>query len=98
MTLLYIKKFRYNRNVGVFLIFLLLSTFFWFLNELENEYVTNITYPIKYENPPQDKMFVGNMPSYLELEIKGTGFKLLEYKLGKEMMPIEFEVTSYNLR
>jgi YbbR domain-containing protein len=97
-SLLYVKNFRYNRNVGVFLFFLLLSTIFWFFNELENVYVSNISYPVKYTDPPKDKIFVGNLPSHLDLKIRGTGFKLLEYRIGKELMPIEFQVNSYNLK
>ena len=96
--LLYIKNFRYNRNVGAFLFFLLLAIILWFLNELENTYVSNITYPVEYTNPPQDKIFVGELPSHLDLEIRGTGFKLLEFKLGKDLMPIEFHVNAYNLK
>lgn len=97
VLLLYVKKVRYNKNVGVFLIFLILSTIFWLLNELEDVYVSNISYPVKYTDPPKEKVFVGDLHSQLDLKIEGTGFNLLEYRIGKQLMPIEFSVNSYDL-
>ncbi len=93
----YIRNNIYSRNVGVFLIFLFLSSVFWLLNQLEENYVTTIAYPVKYTNPPPNKVFVGDLPPRLELEIEGDGFKLMEYKIGKEIMPIELSINSYSL-
>ncbi|MFO8233953.1 MAG: hypothetical protein R6U04_00920 [Bacteroidales bacterium] len=91
------KNLRYNRNVGIFLFFLLISTIFWFLNELDNVYVTRISYPVKYTDPPQDKIIAEELPSKLKLKIEGTGFKILEYQLGKKLAPIEISIRSSNL-
>ena len=93
----YIRNNIYSKNVGVFLIFLLLSSVFWLLNQLEENYVTTVAYPVKYTNPPPKKVFVGELPSRVNLEIEGDGFKLLEYKIGKEIMPIELDINSYAL-
>ncbi len=87
----------YRKNVGVFLIFLFLSSVFWLLNQLDESYVTTVNYPVKYINPPQDKVFVGELPSRLELEVEGSGFRLVEYKIGKEIMPLELNINSYSL-
>ena len=80
------------------MVFLILSTVFWLLNQLEDVYLTTVSYPVKYTNPPQNKVFVGELPSSLELEIQARGFKILEYKIGKGLMPIELNVNSYSLR
>ncbi|MGM0497624.1 MAG: hypothetical protein ACQESJ_06875 [Bacteroidota bacterium] len=90
----YIRNNIYSRNVGIFLIFLFLSAVFWLLTQLEENYVTTVSYPVKYTNPPPNKVFVGDLPSRLELEIEGNGFKLMEYKIGKEIMPIELNISS----
>ncbi|MFP4042626.1 MAG: hypothetical protein ACLFT6_07710 [Bacteroidales bacterium] len=91
------KKLRYSRNVGVFLFFLVVSTIFWFLNELENVYVTKISYPVKYTEAPSDKIIAEELPDQLELEIEGTGFKILEYQISKNIIPLEIRISSANL-
>ena len=93
----YIRNNIYSKNVGIFLIFLFLSSVFWLLNQLEENYVTTVAYPVKYTNPPPNKVFVGELPSRVKLEIEGDGFKLMEYKIGKEIMPIELDINSYAL-
>lgn len=97
-TVKYLRYFIYSKKLGVFLVFLILSTIFWLLNQLEDVYLTTVSYPVKYTNPPQHKVFVGELPSSLELEIQARGFKILEYKIGKGLMPIELNVNSYSLR
>jgi len=96
-VLKYIRNNIYSKNVGIFLIFLFLSSVFWLLNQLEENYVTSVAYPVKYTNPPPNKVFVGELPSRVKLEIEGDGFKIMEYKIGKEIMPIELDVNSYAL-
>jgi YbbR domain-containing protein len=93
-----IRNNIYRKNVGVFFIFLFLATVFWLLNQLEDRYVTNVNYPVKYINPPPDKVFVGELPPRLELKVEGTGFRLMEYKIGKEIMPVELNINSYPLQ
>jgi YbbR domain-containing protein len=93
----FLRNNIYRKDVGVFLIFLFLSSVFWLLNQLEDNYVTTVNYPVKYINPPPDKVFVGELPSRLELEVEGTGFRLMEYKIGKELMPVELNINSYSL-
>lgn len=91
------KASNYKKNLGVFLIFLIISTIFWFLNELEDSYVTRIHYPIQYSDFPHDKIVVGELPSYLDLKVRGQGFELLEYKYGKNLSPLMLQVSSYDL-
>jgi YbbR domain-containing protein len=94
----YIKALRNNRRLGIFLIFLALSTIFWFLTQLEEVYVTRISYPVEYQDMPEDKIVVGNLPSHMRLEIRGQGFKLLEYKFSNELNPLILHINSYNLQ
>ncbi|MCF8336143.1 MAG: YbbR-like domain-containing protein [Bacteroidales bacterium] len=93
----YLKAPNYKKNLGTFLIFLIITTIFWFLNELESKYVTRINYPIQYNQFPEDKIVVGELPSYLELKVRGEGFKLLEYKFARNLKPIMLRADSYDL-
>lgn len=92
------KASHYKKNLGVFFIFLIISTVLWFLNELEDTYVTRIDYPVQFTRFPRDKVVVGELPSSLELKVSGQGFKLLEYKLAKNLSPLSLQISSYNLK
>ncbi len=43
---------RINRNILIFLFFLLLSFVFWYLNSLSKEIDTTLRYPVTYTNIP----------------------------------------------
>lgn len=96
-VLVYIRALRHNRRLGVFLIFLLLSAMFWFLTQLEEVYVTSISYPVEYQDMPEDKIVVGNLPDRIDLEIRGQGFQLLEYKFIHALTPLVLHLDAFNL-
>jgi len=92
------KALKNNRRLGIFLIFIAISTIFWFLTQLEEVYVTRISYPVEYQDMPENKIVVGNLPTHMRLEIRGQGFKLLEYKFSNELNPLILHINSYNLQ
>lgn len=96
-VLVYIRALRHNRRLGVFLIFLLLSAMFWFLTQLEEVYVTSISYPVEYQDMPEDKIVVGNLPDRIDLEVRGQGFQLLEYKFIHALTPLVLHLDAFNL-
>ena len=51
-----------NRELPVFAFFLLLSFIFWYLNELSKELQGTINYPVRYINPPKDRIVTGELP------------------------------------
>ncbi|MFP4621351.1 MAG: YbbR-like domain-containing protein [Bacteroidales bacterium] len=93
-----LKASNYKKDLGVFLIFVIISAIFWFFNELEDDYVTRLQYPVEYTHLPENKIVVGALPSSLELKVRGQGFQLLEYKLVRNLNPLMLEVGSYNLK
>lgn len=92
-----VKKMFYSKRIGVFLFFLIISSILWLLNELDNQYTARISYPISYTNFPDQKVHVGELPSKLNLKVKGKGFKILEYKISNNLNPVELSVGAYNL-
>ena len=89
------KKITLNRRVLIFFFFLLLSILFWFLTALNKEYVTSISYPVRYIRFPEDKVLVNDIPDRLELNVNASGFTLLRYKLKSRLTPIIFDVNSF---
>ena len=90
------KKITLNRRVLFFFFFLLLSILFWFLTALNKEYVTSISYPVRYIRFPEDKVLVNDIPDRLELNVNASGFTLLRYQLKSRLTPIIFDVNSFS--
>ncbi len=90
-----VKSIKQNRDLLVFVIFLVLSTGLWFLNALRKEYTTTISYPVKYEEFPSDFILLGTPESKLQLKIKSLGYSILPYYLGKILDPELLNVSSF---
>lgn len=60
----------------VFFSFLIASFLMWVLINLSKEYSTLVTYKVVYEKLPQNKILQEVPLEEIDLEVKGTGFKL----------------------
>lgn len=77
-----------NKEVPVFAFFLILSFIFWYLNELSNELSTTLNYPVRYVNPPKDRIVMGELPKKLAMELRGPGYSILKMKLSGSKAPV----------
>jgi len=91
-------NFKPDRRLIVFLFFVVLSTIFWFLNRLEQEYTTEIRLPVRYINLPKDKILKNELPEFFSIEVNAHGYKLLEYKISNKFLPYIINVNSLTLR
>jgi len=89
---------RPDRRIIVFLFFVFVSALFWFLNQLEANYETDIKYPVRFDNFPKNKVIAGNLPEYFTLRVKARGFKILEYKISNTFLPYVIDVSKLTLR
>lgn len=90
-----IREIKIERNVWIFLLFFGLSTFFWFLKALNDDYETTLKYPVKYTNIP-DKIIIENeLPNVLLIKVRDKGFALLRYKSYSSFM---FLTNNINLK
>lgn len=74
-----LKSFFVAKDVLSFLVFLLFSATFWFVNALNKERELSLTFPIEYSGVPQNLMFEQELPVELELKIKDLGLNLWSY-------------------
>ncbi|MGY5353290.1 hypothetical protein [Wenyingzhuangia sp. IMCC45467] len=88
-----IFKFNKKRD-SVFLIFVLGTFLFWFLNKLSKEYSQIVYYPIHYSSLSKEFVFQENPPKELGFRIKGNGF----YFLGIAFSKPEIEVSVEHLK
>ncbi len=89
---------RLDRNFFIFLFFLFLSGLFWLLNELNKESISDITYPVRYNNLDSRKILVNEVPNSLILKVQAPGYTLLKSKLSPRLIPINLDMRSYLLR
>lgn len=89
------KEKYLNRNIVSYLICVAIASILWFLNTLSKDYLTEITYPVKYTNFPAGKYPVAELPTQIQLTVKAKGFALLGHSIRTSFLPITFNVGSY---
>jgi hypothetical protein len=89
---------RLDRNFLIFLFFVFIAAIFWLLNELNQDSIADVSYPVKYTNLPGNKILVNDMPSKLGIKIQGPGYTLLKYKMSPRFIPLNLDMRSYFLR
>lgn len=86
---------RIDRKILVYLVFVGISTVFWFLNELSNDYNSTINYPVRFTNLPKNKILVSDLPKNLNLSVNAYGYTLLRYKLSPASFPVIINMEKY---
>ncbi len=65
-----------NKKLKLFLLFLALSSLFWFLSKLAKEYSSTKILKLNFVSAPKDKIIYDANTKEIELVIKGSGFDL----------------------
>jgi len=89
---------KLDRNFLIFIFFLLLSSLFWLLNQLNREAIGDVSYPVRYSNIPGKKMLANEVPDRLELKVKALGYTLMKYKMSPKFIPFNIDLSTYYLR
>lgn len=87
----------FRRDVVVFTFFLFLSFIFWYLNSLRKDIEIEIRYPVRFINPPKDRIIANELPSKLTFNLKGPGSSIIKLKISGNRSPvvIDFSKVSY---
>jgi hypothetical protein len=89
---------RIDKDVVIFSFFLLLSFMLWYLNSLEKDVEYEFKYPVRYGNLPEERVLAEDLPSRLELFLKGPGYSILKLKLAGNHSPVILDVSTINYR
>ena len=92
----FIQQASLNRNIFNYLVCVIIASVLWFLNTLNQEYTTEVNYPIKYINIPEDKYPSTKLPSHLQLNIQAKGFTLIGYAIKTSFSPLILNFEGYN--
>lgn len=87
-----------KKELPVFAFFLLLSFIFWYLNELSKDLHGTINYPVRYINPPKDRIVTGDLPDKLEMDLRGPGYSILKVKLSGSRAPVVIDFSEQTPR
>lgn len=87
-----------DRDVLTFSFFLFLAFVFWYLNSLQKDVEYNIKYPVRYVNLPQGRVLEEDLPSKLDLYLKGPGYAIVKLKLSGNRSPVVLDISSINYR
>lgn len=91
-----IKAIRLSNNIISYLICVAIASIVWLLSTLNKDYTTELTYPVKYINLPEDKYPLSELPAQLRLEVQAKGFVLLSYRLKTSFLPITINFNTYS--
>jgi hypothetical protein len=80
-----------SREFLIFLFFVALSTLFWLLQVLNNDYETDIRIPLRMKNVPQHVVVTEELPEALTLHVKDRGTVLAGYLWGKTFLPLALD-------
>lgn len=89
------KDIRLNRSIVTYLICVIIASILWFLSALNQDYSTELTYPIKYVHLPEDKYLICELPSELQLEVQAKGFTLVGNRVKTSFLPINFNFAPF---
>ena len=72
-----------KRSFLTFLVFLAISTVLWFLTKLSDDYSTQATFLLQFEEVPADK-WVSSPDAVAKMSLNTDGFHTLRYKMVRE--------------
>ncbi len=87
-----LKSFFLSKDILSFLLFLVLSGGFWFVNSLGKEKETEVIIPLRYVGVPQFIAISNNPPTEISVSVKDQGLHLLEYS-RKHSKPLTIDLS-----
>lgn len=93
-----IKSFLFgktNREFLIFLFFVFVSSIFWLLQTLNEEYESTLEIPVEYRNIPPNVVVTSNTPEVIKVTVKDKGFILLNYHIQPALRPVIVDFKDY---
>jgi len=74
------RKRKINYNLTVFVICLGIAAFTWMLIKLSDNYTVELSFPVVYENQPENMMLVEDVDSTIQVGLDAQGFVIVKLK------------------
>lgn len=72
---------RTSREFLTFLVFVLLSATFWFVQSLQRRFTYTLRIPVTYDSIPPEVGLQSKLPEFIEVSLEDEGGRLLEYSI-----------------
>ena len=89
-----LRMFKINREFLVFLVFLLVSIVFWFLQTFKETTTAEITYRLQITGIPKNVIVTSDVPQQISATVSGRGYAILEYITKTEQREIKVDFSS----
>lgn len=86
---------RANKEFLIFLLFFVISSVFWLLKTLDEEYEQEFNIPVKVLNMPENAVITTDIPSTVKVTLKDKGIVLLRYLYATHFQPIVINYSDY---
>lgn len=93
-----IKAFLFskaNKEFLIFLLFFVISSVFWLLKTLDEEYEQEFNIPVRMVNMPENAVLTTDVPSTVRVTLKDKGIVLLRYMYATHFQPIVINYKDY---
>lgn len=84
-----------HNNTVVIIVCLLVSTLFWFLKALNDEYQTEVEFPIDFVDIPKNYSIYGDTPEEIVATIEDDGFAIIRYRFSYVFSSIKIDVSNF---
>lgn len=91
-----LRLIRINRNFIVFLVFLVISIGFWFLQALKESTTTTFEYKVHITNVPKGVVFTSDVPEVVSISVTGRGWSILQFLSQHEKKEIDVDFSELN--
>ncbi len=82
-----LRLIKIDRNLPVFLLFLCLSTIFWFLQTIQESTEVILAYRLVIEDLPNNVVFTGDVPNQINVTYTSKGWNAFYYKFMRNEEP-----------
>lgn len=79
----------------MFLACLFLSSFYWLVNVLSNQYTSYIEVAVKYNHQSPDYIILSKLPPLLKVSVSTDGYSLLSYQFQLKKTQVEIDFSTY---
>lgn len=90
-----LSKASVNKKLYVFLVCLFLSTFYWLINVLGNQYTSELLIDVVYKNQPEKHVVLSELPTNLKIVVTTDGYTLLAYQIKIKKPVVEINLDDY---
>ncbi len=90
-----LRKLKINREFMVFIVFLLVSIVFWFVQTFKESTTAKINYKLEITDIPSNIILTSDVPKRVEVTVSGRGFSIIDYLTKSDSRVVEVDYSQF---